>query len=54
MLSIPMGWLAHNYLVFPEHQVLATVETEKDDKEKGDSWSEENPVTSRLIKPGVN
>ncbi len=42
-LVIPMGWLAHNYLVFPEHQVLAVVEIEKDDNVKGEAWDRDKP-----------
>lgn len=52
MLVIPMGWLAHNYLVFPEHQVLAVVEIEKDDNIKGEAWDRDNPMESKIIAPG--
>lgn len=53
MLCHLVGWLTDEFLIVPEHQVLAVVELEEGDALMGEEYDKENPLESRIVMPGT-
>lgn len=53
MLCNYVGWLTDEFIIVPEHQVLAVVEFEEGDAVMGEEYEKDNPTGgSRIIAPG--